>query len=66
MHQYENARTILIAAIVVSLLIAVGAGIWISLSISRGLNRAGALAQAVAEGDLTRRSKTSRATRSAT
>jgi methyl-accepting chemotaxis protein len=52
-HQYESARTMLIAAIMVSLLIAVGAGIWISLNISRGLGRAGALAQAVAGGDLT-------------
>ena len=51
--QYDRARTLLLAAIAASLLIAIGAGIWISLSISRGLGRAGALAQAVAGGDLT-------------
>ncbi|HWL18237.1 MAG TPA: methyl-accepting chemotaxis protein, partial [Bradyrhizobium sp.] len=51
--QFDNARMLLISAIVVSLLIAVGAATWISLSISGGLRRAGALAQAVAGGDLT-------------
>ena len=51
--QYDSARTFLIVAIVLSLLIAVGSGLWISLNVSRGLSRAGALAQAVASGDLT-------------
>src|SRR5882724_6432278 len=51
-HQYESARTLLLAAIAASLLIAIGAGVWISLTISRGLGLAGALAQAVAGGDL--------------
>ena len=51
--QYDSARTFLIVAILLSLLIAVGSGLWISLNVSRGLGRAGALAQAVASGDLT-------------
>ncbi|WP_049974382.1 methyl-accepting chemotaxis protein [Azospirillum sp. B4] len=52
--QYESARLFLVVAVLASLLIAVAAGTWIALGISRGLNRAGALAQAVADGDLTR------------
>ncbi|HUI95539.1 MAG TPA: methyl-accepting chemotaxis protein [Xanthobacteraceae bacterium] len=51
---YDFNRTILIGAIVAVLLISVSMGFWISLSVSRGLGRAGALAQAVAAGDLTR------------
>ncbi|MFV3126202.1 methyl-accepting chemotaxis protein [Niveispirillum sp. KHB5.9] len=54
MDDYENARTLLMAAIIASLVIAVGAGAWISIGISRGLNQAGGLAQAVASGDLSR------------
>ncbi|GAB2175411.1 methyl-accepting chemotaxis protein [Dongia sp. agr-C8] len=50
---YERNRAMLIAAVVASLLVAVGSGIWISMIISRGLARAGNLAQAVANGDLT-------------
>jgi len=53
-RQYEDARILLIIALAASLLIAIGAGTWISLSITRGLGRAGGLAQAVAGGDLTR------------
>ncbi|TWB15273.1 methyl-accepting chemotaxis protein [Nitrospirillum amazonense] len=52
--QYESARLLLVVAVLASLLVAVAAGTWIALGISRGLNRAGALAQAVADGDLTR------------
>ncbi|MDG3439629.1 methyl-accepting chemotaxis protein [Nitrospirillum amazonense] len=52
--QYESARLMLAVAVLASLLVAVAAGTWIALGISRGLNRAGALAQAVADGDLTR------------
>jgi methyl-accepting chemotaxis protein len=51
-HQYDSARTLLIAAIAASLLIAVGAGAWISLSISRGMQGAIRLADAVGLGDL--------------
>jgi methyl-accepting chemotaxis protein len=52
--QYDSSRMLLIGGIVVSALIATGAGLWISLHIGRGLGRAGGLAQAVAGGDLTR------------
>ena len=51
--EYRSERTILIAAVAASLLIAVGSGIWISMTISRGLTKAGDLTQAVANGDLT-------------
>src|SRR5262249_14565979 len=51
--QYESARTMLISAVAIALLIAAGMGIWMSLGISRALGRAGSLAQAVAGGDLT-------------
>ena len=50
---YETGRTVLIGVLLASLVTAIGAGIWIISSISRGLARAGALAQAVAGGDLT-------------
>src|SRR5690242_8760837 len=50
---YEQNRAVLLSAVAASLLIAVGSGIWISTIISRGLARAGGLAQAVANGDLT-------------
>jgi methyl-accepting chemotaxis protein len=52
--QYDSARMFLIAAVALSLLIAIGAGLWISFSIGRGLGRVTELAKAVAEGDLTR------------
>ena len=51
--EYESSRTWLIGAVLASALIAIGSGVWILLAISRGLRRAGALAQAVAGGDLT-------------
>jgi methyl-accepting chemotaxis protein len=50
---YQRARTLLIAALLLSLVIAVSTATGIALSIGRGLGRAGALAQAVARGDLT-------------
>ncbi|HYD68929.1 HAMP domain-containing methyl-accepting chemotaxis protein [Azospirillum sp.] len=50
--QYAEARTLLIAALAGSLLIAIGAAVWIALSISRGLGSAVSLANAVAVGDL--------------
>ena len=46
------AELILTATVLASLLIAVGAALWISLNISRGLKRAVGLADAVAIGDL--------------
>jgi methyl-accepting chemotaxis protein len=51
-RQYASAWQILIGVTVLVLVIAVGAGAWISLAIARGLSRAGALADAVAIGDL--------------
>jgi methyl-accepting chemotaxis protein len=51
-QQYLTSRMILSIAAVVVLLLAVGAGAWMSLSIGRGLARAGKLANAVAIGDL--------------
>jgi methyl-accepting chemotaxis protein len=52
-REYENARFLLIAVVLVSTLIAAAIGAWIALSIGRGLGLAGGLAQAVAGGDLT-------------
>ncbi len=49
---YNNARQMLIAAIAITIVIGVAAALWMSLSISRGLNRAVTLANAVAGGDL--------------
>ncbi|GAB2175413.1 methyl-accepting chemotaxis protein [Dongia sp. agr-C8] len=49
---YEEERLMLLSAVIASLLIATGAGVWISLSISRGLGQAVTLANAVAVGDL--------------
>ncbi|MGA0604354.1 methyl-accepting chemotaxis protein, partial [Caulobacter sp. KR2-114] len=48
-----TARTQLIVATVVSLLLAAGAAVWLSLSVAKGLARAGAAVRKVAEGDLT-------------
>ncbi len=51
-HQYDSTRLIL--TIVASVCFAAGAGaaLWMALGISKGLARAGALARAVAQGDL--------------
>ncbi|ALK08303.1 methyl-accepting chemotaxis protein [Blastochloris viridis] len=54
-EQYETMRELLLLAGVLVLLIGAAAGVWISMSISRGLSRAGALANAVASGDLTQK-----------
>ncbi|WP_454658228.1 HAMP domain-containing methyl-accepting chemotaxis protein [Bosea beijingensis] len=51
-EQAAFAKTLLIAIILASLLVAIGAASWIALSISRGLSRAAGLANAVAIGDL--------------
>jgi len=50
----DNARLLLVSIVLGSLAVAVVAAFWIALSISRGLSRAGDLAQAVSSGDLTR------------
>jgi methyl-accepting chemotaxis protein len=51
-QQYQTSRLILIITSAIVLMLAIGAGVWMSLSISRGLARAGSLAKAVAIGDL--------------
>ena len=51
-EQASEAQMILTGTIVASLLIAIGAAVWIALNISRGLSRAVGLADAVALGDL--------------
>src|SRR6266851_1891790 len=50
---FESSRLVLLSAVLMALLICAGTAVWLSLTISRGLGRAGALAQAVAGGDLT-------------
>jgi methyl-accepting chemotaxis protein len=49
---YDSARTLLLTAAAMILVISAAAGVWISLNIARGLSRAIGLAQAVAIGDL--------------
>jgi methyl-accepting chemotaxis protein len=51
---FNTVRNSLIALAVVSLLIAVGAAVYISLAVSKGLNRASDAVKSVADGDLTR------------
>jgi methyl-accepting chemotaxis protein len=46
------ARTLLIATVIASLLVAVISAFWIAINISRGVARAVGLAKAVADGDL--------------
>lgn len=54
MKDFQTARLLLIALTIASALIAIGAAVWVSLAITRGLARASSLAQSVADGDLTR------------
>jgi methyl-accepting chemotaxis protein len=51
-RQYEHVRQLLIAAAAAVLLIGTATGVWLALSIGRSLGKAGALANAVAIGDL--------------
>lgn len=51
-NTYQNVRTTLVVAVALSILIAIGSALYISLSISRGLSKAVDLANAVAVGDL--------------
>ena len=51
-QHYEKTRLLLIAVASVALVTGAGAAAWIAVSIGRGLGRAGALAGAVALGDL--------------
>ena len=50
--QYASARMLLLTAAALILVISAAAGVWISLSIGRGLKSAIGMAQAVAIGDL--------------
>ena len=54
---YLHARDVLFAAAAVAILLSVAAGIWMSLSISRGLSRAVTMAGTIADGDLTQELK---------
>ncbi|MFZ5707781.1 MAG: methyl-accepting chemotaxis protein [Pseudomonadota bacterium] len=49
---YANARATLLGTALVGFLIALGSGIWISLTVSRGLGRVSEVIGAVAVGDL--------------
>jgi methyl-accepting chemotaxis protein len=51
--QYSTARTFLLAALGAALLVGIAAAVWIATAIARGVGRAGQLAKAVAQGDLT-------------
>ena len=51
-QEYQTARLILIAVVLISTLIAAATGVWIAVGVSRGLTRATGLANAVAIGDL--------------
>jgi len=51
---YETSRSLLLALLAVSTLIAAGAAFWIVTSIGRGLRNANEAVHAVAEGDLTK------------
>jgi methyl-accepting chemotaxis protein len=53
-EQYASTRMIMIAVAAAAFLVAVIAAVWISLTISRGLNRAIGAVRDVAEGDLTK------------
>ncbi|MCO8144329.1 methyl-accepting chemotaxis protein [Rhodovulum tesquicola] len=51
--EYESARMLALTLLAVATILGTGIATWILISISRGLNRANALARAVADGDLT-------------
>ncbi|RJF79717.1 methyl-accepting chemotaxis protein [Azospirillum cavernae] len=52
---YATLRALMIAAVVASILLAVGSGAYIAISVARGLTKAVELANAVALGDLDQR-----------
>jgi methyl-accepting chemotaxis protein len=54
-QQASRAETVMIGAVLVSLLIALSSAVWIALNISRGVGRAVGLAEAVAIGDLSQK-----------
>lgn len=49
---YATGRSLVITLAAIALVIGVGAALWISISVSRGLGRAVAVARSVAKGDL--------------
>ena len=51
-QQYASARTLLLTAAALILVVSAAAGVWISLTVARGLKSAIGMAQAVAIGDL--------------
>jgi methyl-accepting chemotaxis protein len=51
---YKSARNMLMAAVAATILLGVGAAVWMAFSISRGLSLAAGLAADVARGDLSR------------
>jgi methyl-accepting chemotaxis protein len=53
-ENYVATRSLLIAVAGIAGILAIGAAVWLSLSITRGLRQAVNAVQAVAEGDLTR------------
>ena len=53
-QRYEDARMQMMAVVIGSIAAGILAALWIAISISRSLSRAGNLAQAVAGGDLTK------------
>ncbi|WP_298376560.1 methyl-accepting chemotaxis protein [Azospirillum sp.] len=54
-QSYATLRALMIAAVIVSILLAVGSGAYIAISVARGLTKAVELANAVALGDLDQR-----------
>jgi methyl-accepting chemotaxis protein len=52
---FALARNLMIAIVAASLILAVGAATWISITVSKGLSKIATLAGAVAEGDLDQR-----------
>ena len=53
-RDYSNTRSLLIAVAGIAALIAIGAAIWLSISITRGIGQAVSAVRDVAEGDLTK------------
>jgi methyl-accepting chemotaxis protein len=51
-QSYENTRSVLIGVVILALIMAAGSAAWVMISISTGLKKVNAMAQAVAIGDL--------------
>jgi methyl-accepting chemotaxis protein len=51
---YAGARNLMVGLALASLLLAIGAAVWISIGVAKGLSKASDAVRAVAEGDLTR------------